>query len=159
MPNNSTARENLTKERREELRRLVEAMTQGEWRAVLYECSTTVKHSGKTDVIHWMGFDDSDRPRCEHHANAIGIVALRNAAIALLDALDEADIEIQAAMETLEYAEKDRRTLTAARDAALARADKAESDGSKSRLKRARRTHAVYHKDCNIRGPHPKEFA
>ena len=66
------------------LRALIEAGTPGPWRRFYEGDTVAVLWRGKTDIVKWAGFDDSDRPVREHAANAAAIVALHNLAPKLL---------------------------------------------------------------------------
>ena len=64
----------------DKLRRLHEAATAGEW-LVFAEGKLTDLHiaGNNSPIVHWIGFDGSDRPRTHNRANAKAIAALHNA--------------------------------------------------------------------------------
>lgn len=64
----------------DKLRRLHEAATAGEW-LVFAEGKLTDLHiaGNNSPIVHWIGFDGSDRPRTHNRANAKCIAALHNA--------------------------------------------------------------------------------
>lgn len=69
----------------DKLRRLHEAATAGEW-LVFAEGKLTDLHiaGNNSPIVHWIGFDGSDRPRTHNRANAKAIAALHNAFPAIL---------------------------------------------------------------------------
>ena len=86
------------------LRRLAEAATPGPWRHFHHATSGTnaVKHDGRTDIVAWQGFDDSDRKEPRHAANAEYIAACDPQTIlALLDRLDALEKVAEAAQRAL----------------------------------------------------------
>ena len=60
----------------EALRAAAEAATPGPWTAYLDHWSIEVQCAERTPVVAWLGFDDSDRPRRQHKANAAYIAAM-----------------------------------------------------------------------------------
>ena len=69
----------------DELKRLHEAATAGEW-LVFAEGKLTDLHiaGNNSPIVHWIGFDGSDRPRTHNRANAKAIAALHNSFPAIL---------------------------------------------------------------------------
>ena len=58
------------------LRAAASAATPGPWTAYLDHWSIEVQCAERTPVVAWLGFDDSDRPRRQHKANAAYIAAM-----------------------------------------------------------------------------------
>jgi hypothetical protein len=83
----------VSQQRRDELSRLAEKATPGPWRSLEQGGIVSVRCQSKTAVVHWMGFDDCDRPIAEHVCSAAFIAAAREALPALLADLSAVERE------------------------------------------------------------------
>jgi len=82
----------------DKLRRLHEAATAGEW-LVFAEGKLTDLHiaGNNSPIVHWIGFDGSDRPRTHNRANAKCIAALHNAWPSILAEREQMRAKLEAA--------------------------------------------------------------
>ena len=72
--------------------KVCETATKGPWRAILNTFSRAIWAAGH-ELIHWMGFDNSDIPKKQHEANVVFIALARTDFPAALKTLRQERID------------------------------------------------------------------